>query len=217
MKIKIIKSHKNSHYAVGLAVVIDVLRAFSTACFVLNNNAEKIIPVASLEEAYKLKKENPGFVLMGEREGKKPEGFDYGNSPFEILNIDLSQKTVIQTTTMGTRGITHAVKAEEIITGAFVNAQAIINYIKKRNPEVVSLVCTHDSDMNEDVVLAEYIKEYLEENFWSGNFLKKEIKDKVDGNYDKNDFNLCIDFNKFDFVIKAEINKKDIYLKKVNL
>ena len=94
MKIEIIKSLKDADKATGLAVVIDVFRAFTTEAYIFANGASKIIPVLDLDEAYKLKKENPEYILVGERGGIKPEGFDYGNSPTEILNVDFTGKTI---------------------------------------------------------------------------------------------------------------------------
>ena len=117
--------------AKGLTVIIDVFRAFSTACYIYANGARKIIPVADIKFAYELKKENPNFLLLGERGGRMPEGFDFGNSPSQIEGIDFKEKTVVQTTSSGTNGIISAKNADEIITGSFVNAASIVKYIKK--------------------------------------------------------------------------------------
>ncbi|MFW6029990.1 MAG: 2-phosphosulfolactate phosphatase, partial [Halanaerobiales bacterium] len=81
MKYKILHLIDGAKEARGLAVVIDVFRAFSTAVYLFANGAERIIPVATLETAHYLKSRNPGWILLGERRGKKIEGFDYGNSP----------------------------------------------------------------------------------------------------------------------------------------
>ncbi|MEK0369496.1 MAG: 2-phosphosulfolactate phosphatase, partial [Nitrosopumilus sp.] len=81
MKIEIIYSFQNANKAKGLAVIIDVFRAFSTACFVINNGAKMIISVDDIDLAYNLRKENPEYVLMGERNDIMPDGFDFGNSP----------------------------------------------------------------------------------------------------------------------------------------
>ena len=84
MNIKILQLIEGARKAEGLTVIIDVFRAFSVACYVFNNGAEKIIPVGSLETAYALKEENGEFILMGERKGKILPGFDYGNSPAHV-------------------------------------------------------------------------------------------------------------------------------------
>lgn len=166
MNIKILQLIEGARKAEGLTVIIDVFRAFSVACYVFNNGAEKIIPVGSLETAYALKEENGGFILMGERKGKILPGFDYGNSPAHVQGVDFSGKTVIHTTSAGTQGIVNAVKADEIITGSFVNARAVARYILQRKPAVVSLVCMGLAGIepsNEDILCAYYIKDLLQE------------------------------------------------------
>lgn len=105
MNISIIRSVEDAREARGLAVVIDVFRAFTTQAYFFDRGAERIIPVLTLDEAHTLKAEHPDYVLAGERGGLKPEGFDLGNSPTEALEIDLSGKTVIHTTSNGTRGL----------------------------------------------------------------------------------------------------------------
>ena len=126
--------------AVGIVVIIDVFRAFSVACYCVDKGASKIIPVGDVNEALELSKTLKHCVLIGERKGIKLPGFDYGNSPTEILSADLAGKTIVHTTHAGTQGIVNAINADEILTGAFVNAKATANYIKIRNAEKVTLV-----------------------------------------------------------------------------
>ena len=94
MKIKIINSYKNSHEAQGFTIVVDVLRAFTTCCFVFKNGAKTIIPVPDTDTAYRMIKDNPHFISIGERKGLKLPGFNFGNSPAEIENIDLKDKLI---------------------------------------------------------------------------------------------------------------------------
>ena len=112
MQIDILDLIEGARQARGLTVIIDVFRAFSTACYVVRNGARQIIPVGDVDLAYQLKQQNPNYVLMGERKGKKLPGFDYGNSPTEIQSIDFSGKTVIQTTSAGTQGFANAKDAD---------------------------------------------------------------------------------------------------------
>ena len=100
----------------------------------MRNGASEIIPVGDVELAYQLKEENSDCVLMGERKGKIQPGFDYGNSPTEIEAIDFSGKTIIQTTSAGTQGFANAKEADELISGSFVNAGAIVHILKRRHP-----------------------------------------------------------------------------------
>ena len=88
--------------AEGLAVIIDVFRASNTIIACLARGAEVIIPVRGLDEAYDLKRENPQYLLFGERGGLPPEGFDYGNSPAQASRLQLSGKRIIFTTSAGT-------------------------------------------------------------------------------------------------------------------
>ncbi len=217
MKVRILHLIEGAKQARGLTVIIDVFRAFSVACYVFGNGAKKIIPVGAIDIAYKLKNKNPKFILIGERGGKKPDGFDYGNSPTQIKNINFTNKTVIQTTSAGTQGIANATNADEILTGSFVNVQAIINYIKKQNPKEVSLVAmgSHGTSISdEDTLCAEYIKNALENK--TNDFLKivhhlREYKSAhkfFDPTIDwapESDFDLCLSLNKFNFVLKVVI------------
>ena len=164
MDIEILQLIEGARQAKGLTVIIDVFRAFSTACYVVRNGAGGIIPVGDVELAYKLKEENPDYVLMGERQGKMLPGFDYGNSPTDIQDVDFSGKTVIQTTSAGTQGFANAKGAEELISGSFVNAEAIAAYIEKKSPAEVSLVCMGTwaiKPAEEDTLCAEFIADRL--------------------------------------------------------
>jgi len=221
-----IYSFQNANTAKGLAVIIDVFRAFSTACFVINNGAKLIIPVDDIGLAYNLKKENPDYILMGERHDIVPEGFDFGNSPAEIEKVDFCDKTVIHTTTAGTQGIARAVNAKEIITGSFVNAQAVIDYIKSTKYQLVSLVCTDASTpKNEDIMCAEYIKSHLKEKPLDFAEIKTHLINHPCASRflnntaratRKRDFDLCLTLDRFNFILKAETQKNNlIYLKKL--
>jgi 2-phosphosulfolactate phosphatase len=126
--------------AEGTVVVIDVFRAFTVAAVAFAQGARRIIMVGSLEEALALRAQGRGERCMGEREGRKPEGFDFGNSPAELAAADLTGLTLVQTTTNGTTGIAAARRAERIYTGAFVNAEATVEAIRRRAPALVTLV-----------------------------------------------------------------------------
>ena len=167
MNIKILHLVEGAKEAKGITVIIDVFRAFSVEAYIMNNGVGKLIPVGDMQIAYDYKKENPDAVLIGERKGVMLPGFDYGNSPSQIENIDFNGKTVIHTTSSGTQGIVNAVNAEEKITGSLVNAKAISKYIKNRGIEDVSLVAMgldSKAPIEEDTLCALYIKSLLEDN-----------------------------------------------------
>ena len=146
--------------AKGLTVLIDVFRAFTTAAYVLHNGAERILAVGDLEAAYKLKLDNPEYVLIGERGGFPLPNFDYCNSPSQIADTDLSQKVIVMTTTSGTQGIVNAVGADELVLGNFVNASCIAQYVTRKNPPLVTIVPLGDSPTEknaEDEECAQYL------------------------------------------------------------
>lgn len=124
----------------GIAVVIDVFRAFSVAACAFEEGAARVLPVAEIGEARALGRRFPGAVLAGERHARRLPGFDIGNSPTEIRAIGLRGKVLVHTTHAGTQGLVNAVAADEVLTGAFVNISAVSRYIRARAPERVSLV-----------------------------------------------------------------------------
>lgn len=223
MKINILQLIEGAKEAKGLTVIIDVFRAFSVACYVVYNGAKRIIPVGDINIAYKLKQENSDYILLGERNGRIQPGFDYGNSPTLIENIDFTGKTVVQTTSAGTQGIYNAVKADEIVTGSFINSKAIARYIKEREPQTVSLVCMGNEGRNlsdEDTFCAEYIMSLLENTQYDTDVAINRLKhssgkrffnhENSDWSPEK-DFYLCTDINRFDFVLRAVKNEFGLY------
>jgi 2-phosphosulfolactate phosphatase len=216
MNIAILQLIEGARAAQGLTVVIDVFRAFSVACYVIGNDAEKIITVGELEKAYDLKKRNPAYLLIGERHGKRMPGFDYGNSPTELETVDLAGRTVVQTTSAGTQGIVNATAASEIITGSFVNAHAVIDYIRARRPDEVSLVCMGTEALEpseEDTLCAHYLKHQLEGKTIDFPVIGTHLRDCPNARkfFDdakpwapRRDFDLCMDLDRFNFVLRAE-------------
>jgi len=216
LNIKILHLIEGARQAKGLAVIIDVFRAFSTACYVVRNGAVEIIPVGDVDLAYQLKKQNPDYILMGERQGKMLPGFDYGNSPADIQAVDFSGKTVIQTTSAGTQGFANATDADELITGSFVNAEAIAAYIEKKSPAEVSLVCMGTwavRPAEEDTLCAEYIANRLHNQKIDRQEIYNRLKASKSARkfFDpavtwapEEDFDLCLNIGFCDFVLKAE-------------
>lgn len=214
MNIQIIKTLKNADQAKGITVVIDVLRAFTTTCYLFANGAKEIISVADLEEAYAIKQSHPSYLLIGERKGIKPSDFDWGNSPAELKSVSFIGETIILTTSAGTQGIHKVIHADEVITGAFVNANAIASYIQKRKPDYVTFLCTDDMHPeNEDVMCANYITALLQKQAINFKKIQTHMRShpSADGflhhpmtKLSKKDFGLCMTCDTFDFVIKAK-------------
>lgn len=226
MQIDILQLTEGARAAKGTTVVIDVFRAFSTACYLIAAGIEKILPVLHVEEALQLKAQFPDAILLGERYEKKVPGFDFGNSPTHILNKDFRGKTVIMTTSSGTKGLMNAVDADEILSGSFVNAGAITNYIRGKNPRQVSLVCMGyegHTPTQEDTFLAEYIRakllyepvdfDSMKEILRSGDGAR--LLDPANNEWSPaSDFDLCLDLDRFDFILKVSNENGLTYLKK---
>jgi 2-phosphosulfolactate phosphatase len=154
-------SLEDADKATGFVVVVDVLRAFTTAAHAFNVGVEKILPVSGVEEAVQLRKRIPGSLIMGEVDGIKPVGFNFGNSPAAFCSIDLSGRTLIQRTSAGTQGIVRAVNANHLFAASFVVAKATAGEILCQKPAEVSFVITGESaarDGDEDRACAEYIQ-----------------------------------------------------------
>ncbi len=119
-------------------VVVDILRATSCMTTALAHGIKSILPVRSLNEALALKSDD--VYTAGERDGKKVEGFDLGNSPFEYMQDYLKGKSIAFTTTNGTQAIAKSDGAREILVGSFLNLQAIVDYLRK-TPDNILVVC----------------------------------------------------------------------------
>lgn len=216
MNINILELIEGARAARGLTVIIDVFRAMTVEAYVINNGAKDLIPIRDIDEAYAYQEAHPGTILIGERGGAKCPGFDFGNSPFEIKDVDFSGKTVVHTTSAGTQGIANATHATEIVAGNIVCAMAIADYIKKSGAEEVSLVCMGLAGVKptrEDRLCAEYIKSLVDGTCID---LKKGVEECMadDGAkffdpekqnvFPEEDFWLSVEANKFDFVMQVQ-------------
>lgn len=216
MKVEILQLIEGVKRARGLTVVIDVFRAFTLEAYMFAGGVQRIYPVGKSEIAYRLKEENPDWILAGERGGAILPGFDIGNAPSELYRLELQGKTAVHTTSAGTQGVDNAVNAQEILGGSLVNARATAEYIRKRAAEEVSLVCmglAGEEETDEDTLCARYIKAILEGEEEKLNMpeeierLKRtsgakffdEAQEKV---FPRADFALCTAVDKFDFVMR---------------
>ena len=142
-------------------VVFDVLRATSSIITALANGARCVVPVATINEALRIKDREPAVLLAGEREGfritAKLTGsidFDFGNSPREFLHASLAGKTLVTTTTNGTRALKACLGAREIIAGSFLNMNRLAEYLRARRGADLLLVCsgTYEEASYEDLL-----------------------------------------------------------------
>jgi len=120
-------------------IIIDVLRATSSICAAFEAGAKKILPIASIEDAYKAKQD--GYILAAERDGKILDFADFGNSPDSFTPERVKNKIIAYSTTNGTQAIKMVNNAKNILIGAFVNISVLTNYLTNY-PESVIIVCS---------------------------------------------------------------------------
>ena len=228
MEIEILELLEGARKARGCTVIIDVFRAFSLEPFLLDQNAKELTAVETVETAWKMRKEDPDLILMGERHGRILDGFDYGNSPASIRGIDFTGKRIAHTTSAGTRGLAGAVNASRLFAASLVNSMATAKVIQAMNPDHVSLVCMGwecHRNTEEDLLCAEYIRSILM------NEPMKDIRERADylryqegkkffdpaqaDVFPMGDFFCCIDVDRFDFAMEAVRNENGFRMKKV--
>jgi 2-phosphosulfolactate phosphatase len=144
----------------SIVVAIDVLRATSAICAGFETGVDKIIPVSTLEEALEYKKR--GYSVGAERNGEIVDGFEFGNSPYSFMQEKFVGKTLVLTTTNGTRAINIASKTHKVVIGSLVNLDAIVEYLIEQNDNVLLLCSGWKDKFNlEDSVCAGAITEAL--------------------------------------------------------
>jgi 2-phosphosulfolactate phosphatase len=155
----------------GIVVVIDVLRATSAMVAAFEHGVDRIIPVASVDEA-RAYIGKPGYIAAAERNGEVVEGFAYGNSPLAYVGEDLRGKTIVMTTTNGTRAIDVARDARVLVVGSFLNLTALTDWLLQQEDNVLLLCSGWKDKVNlEDSVFAGAVMERLLE---SGRFGMEE-------------------------------------------
>lgn len=151
----------------SIVVIIDVLRATSTIATVLYNGAKCIIPVDSVAECIRIGKQIEG-ITAGERDGRVAEGLSYGNSPFEYPREFVKGKTLVLTTTNGTKLLHMALDkgAKKIITGSFPNLTSVCNYlIEQKLPVILGCAAWNDKVNIEDALFAGAVINRIKEHF----------------------------------------------------
>ncbi len=146
-----------------IVVIVDILRATSAICTAFHFGVEKMIPVASIEEATEYKKQ--GFLVGAERNGIALEGFDFGNSPYSYMTDKIKGKTIVISTTNGTQAIEAARNAYQVIIGAFTNITALSKWLQSQNRNVLLLCSGWKNRFNiEDSLFAGAVTERLLES-----------------------------------------------------
>jgi 2-phosphosulfolactate phosphatase len=188
------------HTATGVVLVIDVLRAFSTAAYTFSQGAKEIRLVSTVEEAINLKEKIPNSKAMGEVNGIPPVGFDFGNSPTRILEQNLEGTIIIQRTSAGTQGAVRSVNAEVMFATSFVVASATMEAVLELKPEEITFVITGGTDNAEDLACAEFLeKQFTGQKVDARDYIQRVVTSK-DASYHL-DLDYCTRINVFDFAM----------------
>ena len=153
-----------------LIVVIDVLRATSAICAAFNNGVKELIPVSTIEEAKEYQEK--GYLVGAERQGKIVEGFDFGNSPYSYMIPEIKGKTVVLSTTNGTKSINIAKESGTVVIGALSNLDVLKEWLVAQDKNVLCLCSGWQNKFNlEDTICAGAILDHMLE---TGNFRSEE-------------------------------------------
>lgn len=148
----------------SIVVVIDILRATSSIVYGIDNGAKAIIPVAQVEDC--LNYGDKGFLLAAERNGEVVEGYDFGNSPFSYTADKVAGKTIVLTTTNGTKALHLARKAHQVVIGSFLNLASLCEWIKAQDRNVLLLCAGWKDQFNlEDTLFAGAVVQQLRSSF----------------------------------------------------
>jgi 2-phosphosulfolactate phosphatase len=203
---------EDCHTANGVVIVIDVLRAFSTAAYAFSRGIKEIILVSSVEEALSLKSCLPNAKAMGEVGGLPPPGFDFGNSPTYLSLEELSGITLIQRTGAGTQGAVRSQNAEVMLAASFVVADATARFVSNLGTRKVTFVITgkYGNRGDEDLACAEYLEALMKrdqparEPFIQRVFASRDALqhlDPAETGFPLSDLYYCTQIDKFDFAL----------------
>ena len=150
----------------AVVVIIDIFRATSTITTALDNGACSVIPVASVEECISIGKSLDNSLTAGERDGKVAAGLEYGNSPLEYPRSFVEGKTLVLTTTNGTRLLHMVQDAGMIVIGSFLNLGAICDFLVQTNMNVILGCAAWKDRFNlEDTLFAGAVVESVAQHF----------------------------------------------------
>jgi 2-phosphosulfolactate phosphatase len=207
VNVRVTRFLEGAREAMGHAVIVDVFRAFTTAAFCVAAGAREIVLVADHEHALALKRDDPSLFLTGEIDGRPITGFDVGNSPSAIEHLDLTGRRVVQRTSAGTQGVTAASKANAIVLGSFVIAEATVRYVRRRATEVTVVAMGHGAaeTADEDEACARYIAARLADKHTDVVAIVASLWRDEDPNwpdwFPRRDAELACEVDRFDFAL----------------
>ncbi|MBQ0863789.1 2-phosphosulfolactate phosphatase [Streptomyces sp. RK75] len=199
--------------APSVAVVVDVMRAFTVAAWAFARGAEEIVLAESLDEALTLKDRHPDWVTL--KDGPPAPGFDTVNSPGLLRSVDLGGRTVVQKTTAGTVGALAVKEAALVLCAGFVVAEATAQLLRARKSESVTFVVTgEDGQADEDLACAQYIaRRAADTGTDAAEFLHRAAESRAAGELAEgvrqgvhpDDVALCLELDRFPFAMVATL------------
>jgi 2-phosphosulfolactate phosphatase len=216
MDIRILSLLEGAEQATGAVAIIDVFRAFTTAAVAFANGASAIVMVRSVDEALSLRDSGLVQICMGEVGGRAPAGFDFGNSPFELLDVDFRGKTIAQRSSAGTQGIAAARGAETLFAASLVTATATAQALLSHGTDRISLVAMGGNGLrrtDEDELCALHLRNTLEGRSGNADAVRQmilaggEIKhfhDPADPHH-PGDLDVALDVDRYDFAIQVKL------------
>jgi 2-phosphosulfolactate phosphatase len=214
---------ENCASAMGLVVVIDVLRAFSTAAYAFAAGATEILLVGEVEQALDLSRRFPDSLMMGEVNGLPVPGFDFGNSPSELMDKDLNGLRLIQRTSAGTQGVVCSQAADTLLVASLVCGRATASWIAARQPQAAAFIITGARSEgalpgwpatkgDEDLACADYIRNLLDGAEADPEETARRVRQSPTGKVLANskrpefpvtDLDLCTAVDHFDFAMQV--------------
>lgn len=195
----------------SVAVVVDVMRAFTVAAWAFAQGAEKIVLAESLDEALALKDRHPDWATL--KDGPPAPGFDLVNSPGMLRSVDLGGRTVVQKTTAGTVGALAVRDASLVLCAGFVVAEATARLLRASRSDRVTFVVTGDDGRaDEDLACAQYIARRATETETdatefvrraAGSRAAAELAQGVRQGVHADDVSLCLEVDRFPFAMVA--------------
>lgn len=215
----------------GLAVIIDVFRAFSCTALLFSLGIRKSILAATPQEAFAFKSHDNEVLLIGEISGIPIEGFDLGNSPTEIMRLGKSffqGKTIVQRTSSGVQGVLAALDvADDVLLGSYNNARVTAQYILLKKPDVVTMVAM-GWDLKDKAPEDEYCARYISHLLGMGGYNHNEALSKILFNetaqrflradnpaFPSEDPVLCLQRDIYSFALRAKRDENLIVVHKI--
>jgi 2-phosphosulfolactate phosphatase len=228
MQVKIYQGKTSSPQAADITIVIDVIRAFTVAHYAFLGGACSIFLAETVEQAFRMHKEHPEFLLAGEVGGLSIEGFDLDNSPHHIKGKNLKEKILVQMTTNGVRATLNNLSSEQVFVTGFTNAKQTALFIKEKVVETsrVNIIASHPTG-DDDLACAEYITSILQESNAITkdevikrilhSFAAQKFFDKNEPNFKEEDIFLCAKELNSDFVMKVNKLSRTPMIERVSI